>query len=180
MERSFSVGLGSIEVVEGDITRQVVDVVVNAANSRLSGGGGVDGAIHRAAGPELDRACRRIGVCPTGSAVFTPAFRLTARRILHAVGPIWEGGGRGEAAALRSAYETCLRLAAEEGWSSIALPSISTGAYGYPMREASAIAVNAAREHLEKETSLRTVRFVLYGEAACGIFRKVAEELLVP
>ncbi len=178
---SYSVGEARIELVEGDITQQTTDAIVDAANSSLAGGGGVDGAIHRAAGPELMQACRKIGGCPTGSAVLTPGFRLSARFVLHAVGPIWRGGTRGEADLLRSAYRTCLEMAAEHSLASIAFPSISTGAYGYPMPDAARLALREAREHLEKReprSSLRLIRFVLFGRDACEIFARTAEELL--
>ena len=147
-ERFYNIGAGRCELVEGDITRQSVDAIVNAANSRLAGGGGVDGAIHRAAVTELIEACRKIGGCPTGSAVLTPGFRLPARYVIHAVGPVWHGGTHGEADLLRSAYRTCLEIAAREKLTSIAFPSLSTGAYGYPMEEAAGIALAVAREHL--------------------------------
>ncbi len=129
-----------------DITTLDVDAVVTAANDRLAGGGGVDGAVHRAAGPELLAACRRIGGCPTGDARITPGFRLKARHVIHAVGPIWRGGGQGEAALLAGAYRASLARLREAGGTSIAFPAISTGIYGYPLAEATRIAVSTCRE----------------------------------
>jgi O-acetyl-ADP-ribose deacetylase (regulator of RNase III) len=136
-----------IEVVEADITTLAVDAIVNAANTSLLGGGGVDGAIHRAAGPELLAACRGIGGCPTGEARITPGFRLPARWVVHAVGPRWSGGSRGEAELLAGAYESALRLGQANGARSIAFPCISTGAYGYPAAPAARIALDAMRRH---------------------------------
>jgi len=135
-----------IQVVQGDITRLDVDVIVNAANESLLGGGGVDGAIHRAAGPELLEACRRLSGCPTGEARVTPGFRLKARWVVHTPGPVWRGGGLGEPQLLASCYRHCLRLALEQGGRSIAFPCISTGVYGYPKHEAAVVAVAAMRE----------------------------------
>ena len=129
-----------------DITTLDVDAIVTAANDRLAGGGGVDGAVHRAAGPELLAACRRIGGCPTGDARITPGFRLKARHVIHAVGPVWRGGGQGEAALLAGAYRASLARLREVGGTSIAFPAISTGIYGYPLDEATRIAVATCRE----------------------------------
>ena len=137
-----------IEIVRADITTLDVDVIVNAANSALAGGGGVDGAIHRAAGPELARAATRFAPLPTGEAVLTPGFDLRARFVVHTVGPVWYGGHRGEAALLRRAYERSFQVArAEPSMRSIAFPAISTGAYGFPKREAALIAVAVMQEH---------------------------------
>ena len=130
-----------------DITTLDVDAVVTAANDRLAGGGGVDGAVHRAAGPDLLAACRRLGGCPTGDARITPGFRLKARHVIHAVGPIWRGGGHGEAALLAGAYRASLARLREVGGASIAFPAISTGIYGYPRDEATRIVVSTCREH---------------------------------
>jgi len=137
-----------IEIVQGDITTLAVDAIVNAANSSLAGGGGVDGAIHRAAGPELVFASRRLAPCKTGDAVITPGFRLRARYVIHAVGPVWRGGGNNEEALLRSAYERSFVLAlAQDDISSIAFPAISTGVYGFPKERAAEIAIGVMREH---------------------------------
>jgi O-acetyl-ADP-ribose deacetylase (regulator of RNase III) len=139
-----------IEVCVADITGLQVDAIVNAANSRLLGGGGVDGAIHRAAGPDLLAYCRTLGGCPTGEVRITPGFRLPARWILHAVGPVWHGGGRGEARLLASCYAASFELALAKDVQSIAFPCISTGVYGYPRDQAVAIALAAMREHEDR------------------------------
>lgn len=138
-----------IEVIQGDITQLDVDVIVNAANESLLGGGGVDGAIHRAAGPELLEACRRLHGCATGEARITPGFRLKARWVVHTPGPVWRGGALGEPALLESCYRSSLRLAAQQRARSIAFPCIGTGVFGYPKLPASRIALAAMREHQE-------------------------------
>lgn len=138
-----------LEVILGDITQLAVDVVVNAANPDLAGGGGVDGAIHRAAGPELLRASLALGGCPTGDAKATPGFNLPAKWVFHAVGPVWHGGSRGEDAALASCYRRCLELARDRGAESMAFPAISTGIYGFPHRRAAEIAVRTIREFVD-------------------------------
>lgn len=155
-----------IVAVEGDITAQQVDAIVNAANSSLLGGGGVDGAIHRAAGPELLDCCRRLGGCETGDAKITPGFRLPARWIVHTVGPVWRGGALGEDDLLASCYRKSLELAAQHGARTLAFPQISTGAYGFPAERACAIAVAAIAETLTRLPSVVQVRCVSFGAEA--------------
>ncbi|MCC7426513.1 MAG: O-acetyl-ADP-ribose deacetylase [Alphaproteobacteria bacterium] len=137
-----------MQAIEADISTLDVDALVNAANSELAPGGGVCGAIHRAAGPELWAACEPLAPCPTGQAVITPGFRLKARHVIHAVGPVWRGGGQGEAALLASCYRACMKIVAQQRLASIAFPAISTGIYGYPLAEATRIAVRAVSEEL--------------------------------
>src|SRR4029079_6879509 len=161
-----------IEAVQGDITRQDVDAIVNAANTSLLGGGGVDGAIHRAAGRELLEACRKIGGCPTGDARITPGFRLTAKHVIHTVGPVWGGGTRGEPASLRRCYEQSLALAAAHGLRSIAFPSISTGVYRYPIDRAARIAIDTVRGHVAPRppTRLELIRFVCFSAGDLAVY----------
>lgn len=159
-----------LEAVRGDITHQAVDAIVNAANTTLLGGGGVDGAIHRAAGPELVEECRRIGGCPTGEARITKAYRLPARFVIHTVGPVWSGGDRGEPEVLRRCYVNAMQLAAEHDVHSIAFPSISTGAYGYPFESAARIAVEAVRDASSRPTSVDIVRFVCFSERDWNVY----------
>lgn len=160
-----------IDIVRADITTLAVDVIVNAANSSLAGGGGVDGAIHRAAGPELARAATMLAPCPTGDAVITPGFRLAARFVIHAVGPVWRGGTHGEPALLRRAYERSFALAAGEGGiASIAFPAISTGVYGYPKRDAAEIALEVMRAH---EARFARVVACLFDEESLRIYREL-------
>ncbi len=161
----------SIEVLQGDITRQNVDAIVNAANPSLLGGGGVDGAIHRAAGPDLLEACRRIGGCPAGEARLTAGYRLPARHVIHTVGPVWQGGGNAEAALLHACYTNCLTLAEQEGLASLAFPAISTGVYGYPPQPAAAIAVNSVRSH--RPVTVAQVRFVCFDTATLDIYQRL-------
>ncbi len=165
--------MGKIETIQGDITKQRVDAIVNAANTTLLGGGGVDGAIHRAAGPELLEECRKIGGCPTGEARITQGYRLPAKYVIHAVGPVWSGGKRGEPELLRNCYVNALKLAAEYGIRSIAFPSISTGAYRYPIVQAARIAVETVRECLERPTSVELVRFVCFSAGDLAVYRKL-------
>ncbi len=156
-----------ISIIQGDITRQSTDAIVNAANSSLMGGGGVDGAIHRAGGPAILEECKEIvarqGRLPTGQAVMTTGGNLPAKHVIHTVGPIWHGGNKGEAELLKSAYRESLKLAAENNLTSVSFPSISTGAYGYPVAQAAVTAITAVLELLrDKETSLKEVIFVLF------------------
>lgn len=174
-----SVGRAILELVQGDIAREEVDAIVNAANADLAGGGGVDGAIHRAGGPEImEETARRFpDGCPTGSAVATAAGQLPARSLFHAVGPIWKGGQHGEADLLRSAYQTCLDLAVEHQCASIAFPAISTGVYGYPRDLAAQVALTTAWDHLTRHAQPERVRFVLFDAGAFGAFARVLEGL---
>jgi O-acetyl-ADP-ribose deacetylase len=159
-----------IEVVEGDITKQVVDAIVNAANTTLLGGGGVDGAIHRAAGPELLAECRTLGGCATGQAKITKGYRLPAKRVIHTVGPVWRGGQHGEDDLLASCYRCCFALAEQHGIRTLAFPSISTGAYGFPMERAAHIAVWETKAFLERPGSVAKVLLVCFGSAAFQIY----------
>lgn len=160
------------KVTRGDITRLAVDAIVNAANTSLLGGGGVDGAIHRAAGPELLAACRALGGCATGDAKATPGFRLPARWVFHAVGPVWSSGTRGEAAKLAGCYRRALELARDHGARSIAFPAISTGIYGYPRREAAEIAVRTCSE-LAEPCGLERVEFCCFDEGTAEIYEQL-------
>jgi O-acetyl-ADP-ribose deacetylase (regulator of RNase III) len=168
---------GHMVVVQGDITRQAVDAIVNAANERLLGGGGVDGAIHRAAGPELLQECRKIGGCPTGEARITRGYRLPARHVIHTVGPVWHGGQQGEPDLLAACYRNSLELAVANGVSTIAFPGISTGIYGYPLEAATRLAMTAVRDCLARMPSIEEVRFVTFGEQATEVAERVLEEL---
>lgn len=164
----------------GDITKIPADAIANAANSALAGGGGVDGAIHRAGGPsimrELDQIRARTGGCPTGSAVRTGAGNLPAKHVFHAVGPVYHGGKHGEAELLAGCYETCLRLAEEHGAGCVSFPAISTGIYGYPTEEAARIAIRVVSDHLRRpETTVREVILVLYDQAAYDIYARLLE-----
>lgn len=163
---------GRIVVVQGDITRQEVDAIVNAANQSLLGGGGVDGAIHRAAGPELLAECRTLGGCPTGEARITRGYRLPARFVIHTVGPVWRGGGHGEDGLLASCYRRSLELAVAHGVRTIAFPSISTGAYGFPMERAAAIAVREVRAFLAGNPEVLEVRLVCFGAEALRVHQQ--------
>jgi O-acetyl-ADP-ribose deacetylase (regulator of RNase III) len=161
--------LNRIEVVEGDITRQAVDAIVNAANTTLLGGGGVDGAIHRAAGPELLEECRELGGCATGQAKITKGYRLPTKWVIHTVGPVWRDGQHGEDGLLASCYRSCFALAEEHGIRTIAFPSISTGAYGFPLDRAARIAVRETKKFLEGNPTVTRVLLVCFGKAAAQI-----------
>lgn len=172
-------GACRIELVQGDITRQQVDAIVNAANSALIGGGGVDGAIHRAGGPTLmqETRTRYPEGCPTGSAVATSAGWLPAKFVFHAVGPVWRGGVAGEADLLSAAYRRCLELAVEHSCRSIAFPALSTGAYGYPMDLAAERSLNTVREFLLANQQPELVRFVLFDGGSFGAFARALETM---
>ena len=161
-----------MELHQGDITRLAVDVIVNAANSSLLGGGGVDGAIHRAAGPELLEECRRLGGCKAGQAKITKGYRLPARHVIHTVGPVWRGGTHGEPALLASCYRNSLALAVENGCRTLAFPAISCGIFGYPVDQASRIAVQETTRFLEDEPSIEKVYFVCFSRDVVEAYRQ--------
>lgn len=154
--------LARVTVIEGDITRQTVDAIINAANRSLLGGGGVDGAIHRAAGPELLAECRTLGGCPTGEARITRGYRLAARHVIHTVGPVWEGGGANEHELLARCYRNALALAEQHGLRTLAFPAISTGAYGFPLAPAARIALAEITAFLARNTTLEKILIVCY------------------
>ena len=178
---SRPIGSARLEIVRGDLTRQRVDAIVNAANSSLLGGGGVDGAIHRGGGPAILAECRAIrahrGELPAGEAVITTAGELPARRVIHTVGPIWRGGGAGEAETLASCYRASLALADEEGLVSVAFPSVSTGAFGYPVEKAAAVALAAIAAFLPSARTVRLVRCVLFSESDLETYGRALKRL---
>ena len=173
-------GACRIELVQGDITRQQADVIVNAANSELAGGGGVDGAIHRAAGPKIMDETRKNYPegCPTGHAVATGAGSLAAQHIFHAVGPIWQGGHKDEPALLAAAYVKCLELAIKKNCDSVAFPAISTGVYGYPIDLAAETSLTATREFLREQGKPGLVKFILFDAGSYAAFARVLEDVL--
>ena len=164
-----------IEIIQGDITQQDVDAIVNAANNTLLGGGGVDGAIHRAAGPALVEECRTLGGCPTGEARITAGYGLRAKHVIHTVGPVWNGGTRDEAERLANCYRNSLTLASEHGVRSIAFPSISTGVYGYPIGKASKIAVTTVSKWLDDPGPIELVRFVCFGAGDFEVYQRLVK-----
>ncbi len=172
------IGNSVLSVVQGDITREETDAIVNAANSGLRGGGGVDGAIHRAGGSAIMAECRAIGGCPTGQAVITTGGNLKARYVIHTVGPVYRDGRHGEPALLESAFRESLKLAEEKGLKSLSFPAISAGVYGYPMHDAARIALTTAIAFLEGQTGLQSVRFVLFGREAYDVFAEVLNDLV--
>lgn len=166
-----------IEIIEGDITKQEVDAIVNAANNSLLGGGGVDGAIHRAAGPELLEETRTIGGCPTGEARSSGGYNLPAKWVIHTVGPVWRGGRNNEDELLADCYRNCYGLAKELGAGSIAFPSISTGAYGFPLERATKIALDETKEVIDTGTELKKIVFVCFGKRVLNTYMEVYSEI---
>lgn len=166
-----------IEILQGDITGLEVAAIVNAANNKLLGGGGGDGAIHRAAGPELLEECRTLNGCPTGEAKMTAGYRLAANKIIHTVGPVWHGGEQGEPVLLENCYRNSLQLAAETGLTSIAFPSISTGVYGYPIEQACRIAISETLKFLQQPCSLTKVIFCCFSDQDVKCYRQALAEL---
>ena len=166
-----------IELIEGDITLQDTDAIVNAANTSLLGGGGVDGAIHRAAGPELLAECRTLNGCPTGEAKITKGYRLPARYVIHTVGPVYRDGKHGEPELLAACYRNSLRVAVSNGLKTVAFPSISTGAYGYPIEDAAGIALETVANFLKEHPQIEKVRFCLFGSRAYSAFHAALKGL---
>jgi O-acetyl-ADP-ribose deacetylase (regulator of RNase III) len=171
------INAGMLSLTEGDITEEETVAIVNAANKSLRGGGGVDGAIHRAGGSQILDECIKIGGCETGEAVITTGGRLKAKYVIHTVGPVYRDGTKGEPAFLENAYRNCLKLASEKGIKSIAFPSISTGAYRYPLAKASEIALRTAIDYLKGNTDIELIRFVLFGKEAMEAYRDQLERM---
>jgi O-acetyl-ADP-ribose deacetylase (regulator of RNase III) len=178
MVMQVKIGTSRIELVEGDITGQGTDAIVNAANSSLLGGGGVDGAIHRAGGPAILAECRTLGGCPTGEARMTGAGRLRAKKVIHTVGPVYRDGRHGEPELLASAYESSLDLARGAGLRSVSFPSISTGAYRYPIDDAARIALRTVRDYLETRSGIGLVRFVLFSRNDYEVYSSALREIV--
>jgi O-acetyl-ADP-ribose deacetylase (regulator of RNase III) len=172
-----TVGTSILELVEGDITQQDTEAIVNAANEQLRVGGGVDGAINRAGGPKIQEEARKIGYCPTGQAVITTGGNLKARYVIHAVGPIYKDGHHGEPELLASAYRESLKLASAKGITTIAFPSLSTGVYGYPVKEAAKIALKTVKDYLKDHPEIKLVRFVLFGHPTYQTFTEALREV---
>lgn len=172
------IGKAASELLEGDITNQDTDAIVNAANRSLLGGGGVDGAIHRAAGPQLLMECRTLGGCETGDAKITKGYNLKARHVIHTVGPIYHSAGKKAPELLASCYRRSLEVASQNKLKSVAFPSISTGAYGYPLEEAAPIAIQTVMDYLKTHPDIQLVRFVLFGREAYQAYEKALKDLL--
>ncbi|MFQ5666968.1 MAG: O-acetyl-ADP-ribose deacetylase [Candidatus Binatia bacterium] len=175
--RELTIGSSRIELVRGDITEQDTEAIVNAANSTLLGGGGVDGAIHRAGGPAILAACKRLGGCATGDAKLTTAGQLRAKYVVHAVGPVYRDGRRGEPELLASTYRRSMEVAAAHGVTSLAFPSISTGAYRYPVAQAARIALQAVADALAAHPDIKLVRFVLFSASDLATYERVLTEV---
>ena len=173
----IKINTSTLNLTNGDITKETTDAIVNAANSKLAGGGGVDGAIHRAGGRAIMSECRRIGGCPTGQAVITTGGNLRAKYVIHTVGPRYDGGTGNKAAFLKSAYLESLRLASKKNLKSIAFPAISTGAYGYPLHEAARIALQTTIEYLTEHQDIKLVKFVLYDQTTYDIFTQELQKI---
>ncbi len=173
----IQIGKATVELLQGDITRQDTDAIVNAANRSLLGGGGVDGAIHRAAGPQLLAECRTLGGCDTGDAKITKGYNLTARHVIHTVGPIYRSDGKRAPELLASCYRRSLEVASQNKLKSVAFPSISTGAYGYPLEEAAPIALKTVLDYLKGHPDIHLARFVLFGQEAYDAYEKALKDL---
>jgi O-acetyl-ADP-ribose deacetylase (regulator of RNase III) len=176
--KATTIDTSTLTLVVGDITKEETDAIVNAANSGLKGGGGVDGAIHRAGGPSIMAECRQIGYCPTGKAVVTTGGDLNAHYVIHTVGPVYRGGTRGEADLLKSAYLESLKEAAQRGVKSISFPAISAGVYGYPLHDAAHIALKTVIEYLKENPGMERVRFVLFSENIYNVFSEELKKLI--
>ncbi len=174
----ITIGESTLELTEGDITQQDTEAIVNAANNSLLGGGGVDGAIHRAAGPQLLAECKTLGGCATGEAKLTKGYQLKAKYVIHTVGPVYREAGRHAPELLANAYRNSLRVANKAGVKSIAFPSISTGVYGYPEHEAAPIALETVAEYLEDHPNIQLVRFILFGKKTYQAYEKALTELM--
>ena len=173
----MKINKGTLSLTEGDITKQDTEAIVNAANKTLRGGGGVDGAIHRAGGPVILEECIKIGGCETGEAVITSGGNLKAGYVIHTVGPVYRDGTRNEPALLENAYRNCLKLASSKGIRSIAFPSISTGAYRYPLEDAAEIALKTAISYLKSQSDMELIRFVLFGQKALDVYKNVLKRI---
>ncbi|MBI4844698.1 MAG: O-acetyl-ADP-ribose deacetylase [Nitrospirae bacterium] len=174
----IKINKSTLSLIEGDITKQDTDAIVNAANKTLRGGGGVDGAIHRAGGPKILEECIKIGRCETGGAVITSGGNLKAKFVVHTVGPVYRDGLHRDPELLSNAYANCLKLASSKGIKSIAFPSISTGAYGYPVEDAAEIALKTVIDYLKEHSDIELVRFVLFGQKALEVYERVLKRLI--